>query len=1496
MDDTPTTKTSNFEKRISAFIDVESSLEKKDTTNLLFRHKERLKRNKKLVTNKTELFIPINDQRISFSLTQVMFSHPFLLIGLINDPNLQPIPENKINEILLPFHLFTDSSPSLLIPQLAKLFTMNTTEFLIYFKGKQTKTKIIKDNWANLYSRSNIQKSEIESQLKVFFDHLVAHFPDEDWELRSLDDLYSLHVLACSMNMRFFLIFPRIPEKSVSTYSLSIGIENNNKYEIYIVILGPNKFLIAQPLNYKKVIYTKSIPPETEQNEKHANFLNTFETIDQNFAVYYNYNTKLFTGHNDSRYKRIEGHISEKTAISSPKLRVHPSSKDHKITINIEIPTFDKDNTALLTSFIESITDKCTPLKKVEDENDENDSSSKTFTISCKNAYKVMGSDKFYIVSKETKRKKQKETLNDISLVHKPQYLDAPCKEVIKNQMIYMGNQDIGDMPDNDALRIVIASLPRDQNDTEEKPQQLDEEVTLFDQSRVSFQNLIKSKQPPSLTPLFLPQKSRITLAQCANTKYAQDLCTLSILKYCAGHVNIGRKCCKCQCLCDQSMFMLPYQISSLAEILFICRDCISSKGTQLLEMNQHDTLLYGIARKMQSGKKKSSAFYIKEIDNFIQVYERNIQYMREHPIGPLRQMHKLIDIAFATLQKIISSHKTMSATGPVISLHSMLGIRDINEAEIQLQNYTINEQYEPVSSSLFVEYLNKQTDIQYTSQQYELVKKPEEIIKDLDQNIVSIFDEMTFKKVDECPVKMIDGKPQKILPLYNVRSFQDPINHLMEVKFNFPGKENEKRSIIKYKYKTHVIRSASHLCLSPESTITTSKEIIYLWKYNKNTMILLAQEELLEQNDDNDYMINNDSQFYRDVYLYLVPLGNTNLEFCVPLMTFKGVAIKCADFVQNSSTHQLAIFYHTVEIQQLLLIDVHPKRKLCQIHKAEIRNICKMKYGREESTLFAAVKDEFDKIVFYAINTSYKTATKHHLSKNEDFELVGTPQYLLAVKQDGTVEEITEAEEEEENGENEEENENEGENENKDENQNEEENQNENEEDNNEEVPPFSKLQGVSVDYPLISTMLGSEQGIANIVEKYDEDRHFKGEYDIHFFPTQTINPKFNISFGHLNDHQPFFNQIGMFQTPPKQRTDQDEEDENDDDDETSINDGIKRDIWNIHLTAAEYFPALIAYESHGLMFLIRKNMEQFREVNSSHFFAASIRSFYSRTFTKISLHHIEDVIRTHKLKVNIVTFLGDMSNPQLPQFIDTIFGTRFNSVNINGVWVGIRVIRKTAHVILYFHGNNTDKMNELRMTAAVRASNLVMICSYHMINSLNFMKQYQKDVPKRLSLADGSPKLIIMHFQESVNYSLNLDSLRDYRKIKGIKINFCFVPYRTSWNTSDIDDLKEVCGSGFDNDDEEEDDDNECEDSNEDQNTMITKAFIDTIDEFIHSKNAANDKFRKLLDSEDGINMVSQIIATYLTLYEFRDLPIQTVLSYCELNDPSKRKNKGA
>lgn len=1480
----PQKKLTNFDKRISAFVDVETSMEKKDTKNFLSRHSTKLKFVKSS-QKKIELLIPINDHGISCSLSKVIYCHPFLPIGLLNDPSRQPIPNDKLNELLLPFQLYTETAnepaSQMLIPQLANLFSMKVTEFLIYYKGKQTKTKIIKDNWKSLFSRSSLSQTEIDDQMKVFFDRLVSRFPDEDWVLKSLDDLYSLHVLACSMNMQFYLIFPKIPEKSLSTYSLRIGMTSRHKYEIYIVVQSSNQFSIAQPLNYKKILdpAKDEIEQGHHKRSKKFNFLNTFETIDQNFALYYNYKKNLFHTHNDKKFKNIESQIVEKTNINCPLLAIH--TKDSQVLIDAEIPSFDEENTALLTSFLESISDKFNQAQSIED-TDTDDLSSKTFTISCKNAYKVMGSDKFYIVSRETREKEQEKTLEELSLASKPQDLNAPCYEVVKNQMVYVGDQENGDLPDIDALRIVLGSqLSKEEGQIQEEDEDKDlNEVTLFDQSGVSFEELVKSRQLPSLTPLFLPQKSRITLAQCARSKYAEDLCTLSILKYCAGHVKCPRKCARCKNIIDQQTLMLPYTKSPLEEILFICHKCNKKHdNTKTLTMNQHDTLLYKLSTKSHDTN-ISSATFIKEIDSYIKIYEENINFLREHPIGHLRQMHNLIDAAFSTLQKIIASHKILSSSGPAIPLHSMLGIRDIKEAEIQLKDLASSFTEEPVNSDLFVEYLSKQTDIQYSSQQYQLVKKPEDIVKDLDQIIMSIFNDMTFKVIDECPVKEVNGKPQKILPLYNVRAFPDPINHIMNVKFNFPGKENQKRIVNKYQYKTYVLRNANHLSLSPESTIATSKDIIYLWKYNKKTILVLAQGEVLEECKDDKA-----NEIYKDVYLYLVPLGNVNLEFCTPLMIFKESIVKCADFNQTSSSHQLAICINTLMSQKLFLIDVGPRTKLCQTSEVELTNVYNIKYGTDD--LYAVALDDDGQMVVHVVSSAGIVKTKYHFPAIHDettndviktLELVGSPRYMLAVLRDGTVHELSNNEEEEaDEGEEKENNEEENEGENAENGGNEEENENEVE-------SVYSNLDGVSIDSPIVKTMLGTDQGLANIVQKFDENNEFTGEFDVHFYPSQEPSPKFSISFGHINDHQPFFNQYGMHKDKAQDKPlDDDDDDEENEGNENALN--VNRYIWNIHLTAAEFFPALIAYESHGLMFLVQKNMEQFREVNCNNFFASAIQSFYSRTFSKMSLHHVEDVIREHGLKVNIITFLCDMVESKMTQFIDTIFGTKFSTISINGVWVGIRVIGKTAHVIIYFHGNNSNKLNELRLTAAIRASNLIMINSYRIINTFNFIKQYQDDVPKFHFLTEHYPKIMTMYFQESENYSVTIDSIWQYRSIKNIKTNFCFVPYRPSWNTSGIDDLLEKA--------ENVDDEEEEEDIDEDE--TITQIFLKQINDLIgFNKKSEKDKkqnkasYRKLLPPEKGINMVCQIITTYLTLYEFQDLPIKTVLPYCKLNSP--------
>jgi len=81
-----------------------------------------------------------------------------------------------------------------------------------------------------------------------------------------------------------------------------------HKYEIYIVVQSSNQFSIAQPLNNRKILDTEK--DEVERNHhrrsRKFNFLKTFETIDQNFALYYNYKKNLFHTHNNEKFENVE--------------------------------------------------------------------------------------------------------------------------------------------------------------------------------------------------------------------------------------------------------------------------------------------------------------------------------------------------------------------------------------------------------------------------------------------------------------------------------------------------------------------------------------------------------------------------------------------------------------------------------------------------------------------------------------------------------------------------------------------------------------------------------------------------------------------------------------------------------------------------------------------------------------------------------------------------------------------------------------------------------------------------------------------------------------------------------------------------------------------------------------------------------------------------------------------------------------------------------------
>jgi hypothetical protein len=146
--------------------------------------------------------------------------------------------------------------------------------------------------------------------------------------------------------------------------------------------------------------------------------------------------------------------------------------------------------------------------------------------------------------------------------------------------------------------------------------------------------------------------------------------------------------------------------------------------------------------------------------------------------------------------------------------------------------------------------------------------------------------------------------------------------------------------------------------------------------------------------------------------------------------------------------------------------------------------------------------------------------------------------------------------------------------------------------------------------------------------------------------------------------------------------------------------------------------------------------------------------------------------------------------------------------------------------------------------------------------MGTLNLLKQWSTDIPRR-SLVGGQvyPELEIALFVPRGRYFFDKKAIEAYRMKNKIPGNVYQIPY----GFRDMNGVKKAA---------------------EDEESDESAADGDFVEYWSHVFSAnLGEEYRAPYHSETGLDLLRQIIGTYITLVEFSDLPIRSVLKYCEL-----------
>ena len=779
-----------FRRRICAFVDVKQPNTREKPVTLLNRHENPLDVVDCEAPRET-VYVPISDKSIRVSLEMAVFPHPYTLIGLLE--NLRESPTNEeILASLLPLNLYveellspTPNASEMLIPQIARLYYQDTDTFLRKFK-RNVNRDLIFASWRAVFAQSQEKKEEIERQLQLFGTNILVRFPNVTFVLKTMDDLFSLHVLACAINTTMYLILPRsfagtdhaqlLPP---TVFCLPIG-PKDAKYSLYVVVKSSEQFYIARPQIREKALRVR-------QPQELSNRLRTFETRNQKTAVYF-----VYKNEENKEFESIRTITTDEASISEAEL--HMQEEGNQLKIHLSRPSFNMGNNHLLAHLFDSISDDRSFVQSPRAE--------APMTIMCQNVFAIVGEAPHNFVLTRVSRE-TKQSLEDFGKVRTEEALHRAVMASYKD-LFYSGVQEDGDMMDIYAFRLLTSQLPANKR------------------KDLGFE------APPSALPLFLSHVSRWTLAEFAQCPYAEFLCMQSIVRYAIGFTS--RFCPFCGHDIALGKLMIPFH--SRDELKWICARCIHKK-----EQRQSADWKANIHRIKQ---KFPMFIKIKEADDLkplLKYYTDNIKVMRENRVGYMRDVVPLIDNAFSVFQKILYTHyrpvqymklRKEEEHSRAEYLHSMMGIKDNHEALVQIgyvTNYDCSEF--PVDFAMFSKYLSMQSDSQHNTSQFRLIQSPGHILTELD---LAAMERPTrkyqYRRInrDKFAIQAHPGRE-------------------LNINFKFSGDNSQEITTEKYKYQLYPVSFPSRLAVSPIASISTELVIDKLWMLPGDRALIIAHQ-----------------------------------------------------------------------------------------------------------------------------------------------------------------------------------------------------------------------------------------------------------------------------------------------------------------------------------------------------------------------------------------------------------------------------------------------------------------------------------------------------------------------------------------------------------------------------------------------------------------------------------------------------------------------------
>lgn len=623
---------------------------------------------------KIEIKRSICDLFVSKNLEAFLIPHPQMLIDFISKSNshldFYEFQRNMKSLLLSPCH----EDPKSALDCIAENFGISVDDMIKKVKFSFENLEKYKKEWNKENAKIKINENTIEQINK-------------NWELKTINDLYKLHSVACSMDLKLFLLVSisasedENDESEQFVYTTVIGNVSNPKHSCYLYCHSYDKFYLLQTLVSKK---------EKEVNNE---MKEAIERITLPGKVTLNYLS----------YAKIAAEVTEKTKCFSnvsfqqeiredaknPSLEF--SNSADSLIVKLIVPNDSLGTGQLIELFTKLGASK--PEKKEE----------KQAPFLPENTKLVFNGGKTFAIQEQKNTHDVKvDNLKQITSDRSLREFSWLCDNV--NVPVVSGSSALSEFQ---VLRLVNG---------------LSNSTKTFESSFKQHPPYIASRVPS------------IPLSKAAKNPYSELLCLESILHAGANSQSICCKYCHKNRRAKENKYMVMYPMRRENKVFvkWICKNCFAQQSDKMQKeiVGMFPAFHSALAsiRDTQDDEVRLAA-----LNSAAERVHLSIMNLRSQPIGSLRTLVPKIDAAYEELISILKLFRQRMLQMKKVTAKDITSIRNKEEYYARVgKNQRIVMLPEPdeevIDYKLFSEYLSSYTNETEDTTQYLLTLPLKEV------------------------------------------------------------------------------------------------------------------------------------------------------------------------------------------------------------------------------------------------------------------------------------------------------------------------------------------------------------------------------------------------------------------------------------------------------------------------------------------------------------------------------------------------------------------------------------------------------------------------------------------------------------------------------------------------------------------------------------------------------------------------------------------------